>query len=265
MTRIITGLLAIVGWLALLYCQSFLLFWLVISFISLIGASEYYSICLKKEGFFLRIPFILSTLLPILATYYKRLDLVLALLVVSLTANACMTVFSAAKLQSPFDLLIKAHFGSLYIGLFTACLILFMAWPDGARWLLFLSTITAASDTGAYFVGKSIGRNKLCPSISPGKTIAGFIGGMVCGTICALLVAGAVFDAVNLVALTLCALLLSALGVVGDLVESLLKRSMNIKDSGSILPGHGGVLDRVDSLLLTAPALYFLIYFQLLG
>ncbi len=265
MTRIITGLLATAGWLALLYSQSFLLFWLIISFISLIGANEYYSTCLKKEDFFLRPPFILSALLPILAAYYKRPDLVFALLIVSLVANSCITVLSASKLQSPFDILIKAHFGSLYLGLFTACLVLFMAWPDGALWLLFLTTITAASDTGAYFVGKSIGKNKLCPSISPGKTIEGFIGGMVCGTICSLLVAYAVFDTVNLVALTLVAMLLSALGVIGDLVESLLKRSMNVKDSGSILPGHGGVLDRIDSLLLTAPVLYFLNYFHLLG
>lgn len=265
MKRIITGLLAIAGWLALLYSQSFLLFWLVISIISLIGANEYYSICLKKDGLFLRIPLIASALLPILATYYKRPDLVFALLIFSLVANACITVFNAAKLHSPFDILVKANFGSLYLGLFTSCLVLFMAWPDGAAWLLFLTTITAASDTGAYFIGKSVGKNKLCPSISPGKTIEGFIGGMICGTLCSLLVATAVFDSVNPVALTLCAMLLSALGVVGDLVESLLKRSMNVKDSGSILPGHGGVLDRVDSLLLTAPVLYFLNFFHLLG
>ncbi len=265
MTRIITGLLAITAWLALLYSQSFLLFWLAIFLISLLGANEYYSICLKKDEFFLRIPFIFTALLPLLVTYYKQPDLVFALLIVSLVANACITIFSAAKLQSPFDILVKANFGSLYLGLFTSCLVLFMAVPDGAAWILFLTTITAASDTGAYFVGKSLGKNKLCPSVSPGKTIEGFIGGMVCGTLCALLVAYAVFDSINPVSLILCAMLLSALGVVGDLVESMLKRSMKVKDSGSILPGHGGILDRADSLLLTAPVLYFLNFFHLLG
>jgi phosphatidate cytidylyltransferase len=265
MVRIITGLLAIAGWLALLYSQSFFLFWLAITFISMIGANEYFSICLKKDGKHLQIPLILSALLPLLVSWYTRPDLIFAFLIVSLIANACIIVFSAARLHVPFDILIKANFCSIYLGLFTAFLVLLMAQPNGAAWILFLTSITAASDTGAYFTGKSIGKNKLCPAISPGKTIEGFIGGMVCGTICALLVAYAVFDNFNVVALTICAMLLSALGVVGDLVESLLKRSMNVKDSGSILPGHGGVLDRADSLLLTAPLLYFLNFFHLLG
>jgi len=264
MVRIITGLLAVAGWLALLYSQSFLLFWLVITAISIIGAHEYYSICLKKDNAQLKIFFIFSGLLPIIATLNKHTDLVVALFIAALILNACITLFSAAKLPQPFEILLKANFGTLYLGLFPACLILFMAEPHGAAWLLFLTTITAASDTGAYFIGKSFGKNKLCPSVSPGKTVEGFIGGMFCGTLFSLLVAVAVFDSVNFIALTMCALLLSALGVVGDLVESLLKRSMNVKDSGSLLPGHGGILDRVDSLLFTAPVLYYLYTFHLL-
>ncbi len=265
MKRIITGLFIAAGWLAILYAQSFFLFWLVICGLSLIAAYEYFSICFKHEGREFLWPFISVTLLPLFVTYFKRPDLVYALLVFSLLYNTVLTVFIASRLTKPFELLLKTCFGSVYIGLFTACLALIMAQPCGASWLLFLTAITAASDTGAYFLGKTFGKRKLCPSISPNKTVEGFLGGLLCGTAGALLVAFLLFDGVNTAQLASAAILLSALGVVGDLVESLLKRSMDVKDAGSILPGHGGILDRIDSLLLTAPVMYYLLSFNLLG
>lgn len=265
MKRILTGLVAIVGWLALLYSQWFLLFWLTISIISLFGAYEFLTISLQEEGK-KRLPaLLLICLIPLFISYFQRMDLVFALLICALIVNACFVVFSAANIEKPFDFLVKTNFAIIYTGLFGACLVLTMAQPNGAAWLLFLTTITAASDTGAYFVGKSLGKNKLCPSISPGKTVEGFIGGMLSGTGCALLVAYLVFNDANLFRLAIAALFLSVLGVIGDLVESLFKRGMGVKDSGTILPGHGGILDRVDSLLLTAPILYLLISFHLLG
>lgn len=265
MQRIITGLLAIICWLALLYSQSFLLLWMTITIIVLIGSNEFYKICLTKDERFLNPFFIATSLLPLLAAFYKRADLVFFLLVFSLVLNTCLTVITAAKVRHPFELLMKANFGSFYVGLFSAFLPLIMAGQNGAAWLLFLTTITAASDSGAYFVGRAMGRNKLCPSISPGKTVEGFIGGLVCGTVVAVLVGIAVFDRANILPLALIAFILSALGVVGDLAESLLKRSMGVKDSGTLLPGHGGILDRVDSLLLTAPVLYYILFFNLAG
>ena len=101
MARIITGLVAVAGWLTLLYLQSFLIFWLAISIICLIGANEYYSICLKKDGSHLRVFFTFSTLLPLIATLNKHSHHVVALLIVSLILNACITLFNAAKLSQP--------------------------------------------------------------------------------------------------------------------------------------------------------------------
>jgi len=265
MKRIITGLLAVAGWLALLYSQSFIFFWLIITAISLIAALEFFSICLQNEEKTLRPLLVAITLLPVAATWFQRTDLVYVSFIAALMLVAVLAVFKAAQLQKPFDLLLKASFGTMYTGLFTAHVILFMALPEGSAWLLFLTTITAASDTGAYFTGMTLGRHKLCPSISPKKTVEGFIGGMLCGTGFALLVAILLFDEVNLLRFAAAALFFSALGVVGDLVESLLKRSMGVKDSGTILPGHGGILDRADSLLLTAPVLYYLVSYHLLG
>ena len=265
MKRIITGLVAAAAWLALLYSQSFSLFWLVIAGLSLIAAHEFFTICLPQEGGHLRPLLVPAAVLPVLAAWLQRPDLVYIAFIAATILLAILTVVSAAPLKNPFDFLLKASFGTMYTGLFTAHLVLLMAVPAGAKWLLFLTTITAASDTGAYFTGKSFGRHKLCPTISPKKTVEGFIGGMICGTTGAVLVGVYLLDSINIYLFAAAALFLAALGVVGDLVESLLKRSTGVKDSGHILPGHGGILDRVDSLLLTAPALYYLVSCNFLG
>jgi len=264
MKRIITGLVAAAAWLALLYFQSFSLFWLVLSGLSLVAAHEFFAICLPREGGHLRPLLIPVAALPVLAAWLQRPDLVFIAFIAATILLAILTVVSADRLKNPFDFLLKTSFGTMYTGLFSAHLVLLMAAPAGAKWLLFLTTITAASDTGAYFTGKSFGRHKLCPTISPKKTVEGFVGGLICGTAGAMLVALFLLDGINILLIS-AALFLAALGVVGDLVESLLKRSAGVKDSGHILPGHGGILDRVDSLLLTAPALYYLISCNLLG
>jgi phosphatidate cytidylyltransferase len=113
-----------------------------------------------------------------------------------------------------------------------------------------------ATDSGAYFIGKSMGKTKLWPDISPNKTVEGSIGGIICAMIIA-----ALFVFITNIHATLWSLLgttiiLSAFGQLGDLVESAFKRHFNVKDSGKILPGHGGILDRFDSLLFVWPLLH---------
>lgn len=114
-----------------------------------------------------------------------------------------------------------------------------------------------ATDSGAYFVGKATGKNKLWPEISPNKTVEGSIGGVVCALIVAVLFA--IFTEMNATILSLMAItvVLSIFGQIGDLVQSAFKRHFGVKDSGNILPGHGGILDRFDSLLFVLPLLHF--------
>jgi phosphatidate cytidylyltransferase len=114
-----------------------------------------------------------------------------------------------------------------------------------------------ATDSGAYFIGKAMGRTKLWPDISPNKTVEGSIGGIICAmVIAALFVLITNIDA-SLWSLLGITIVLSAFGQLGDLVESALKRHFGVKDSGKILPGHGGILDRFDSLLFVWPLLHF--------
>jgi phosphatidate cytidylyltransferase len=134
-------------------------------------------------------------------------------------------------------------------------------WDNNSRglaWLLFVITVTWLSDTGAYLVGRAIGKTPLIPSISPKKTREGLLGGVLGGVACGL-VANAIFGLdVPLLAAAAVALVLVVAGVLGDLVESLMKRQAGVKDSGSIIPGHGGMLDRIDALLFTWMAGYYL-------
>ena len=131
----------------------------------------------------------------------------------------------------------------------------------GRNWLLFTLAGTAACDTGAYAVGRLIGRHQMAQAVSPNKTWEGAIGGFAIA-VAAMLAVGAVpvFDlGVGLWEQAVVAVAVGAIGQVGDLVESALKRTANAKDSGSIMPGHGGLLDRIDSLLFALPAVYYLL------
>jgi phosphatidate cytidylyltransferase len=131
------------------------------------------------------------------------------------------------------------------------------AWPlvnQGHVWLLTALMIVWATDTGAYFAGRKFGRRKLSPRISPNKTVEGLLGGAATGIVVALAMAplaGASLGQLPLVAVAALATVLFS--VVGDLFESLLKRHVGVKDSGTLIPGHGGVLDRIDSVLAALP------------
>ncbi|MGD6775342.1 MULTISPECIES: phosphatidate cytidylyltransferase [Bacillaceae] len=114
------------------------------------------------------------------------------------------------------------------------------------------------TDSGAYFIGKSMGKTKLWPEISPNKTVEGSLGGVICAIVLALIFHFVVDFDHSLFITIIIASLLSIFGQIGDLVESALKRHYKIKDSGSILPGHGGILDRFDSLLFVLPLLHFI-------
>lgn len=130
--------------------------------------------------------------------------------------------------------------------------------PDQGRWIVFAMFVMIwLNDTGAYLVGSAIGRHKLFPSVSPGKTWEGWAGGTVFAVASAFILKycfPSLYEGVGTGPLVAMAGIVAVFGTWGDLVESRIKRSLHVKDSGHIMPGHGGILDRIDSLLLVAPA-----------
>ena len=129
----------------------------------------------------------------------------------------------------------------------------------GRYWLLFTLAGTSASDTGAYAVGRLTGRHQMAPSLSPNKTWEGAGGGFIVSVL-AMTAVGLLLDlGVPLWQYVLVALMVASVAQIGDLFESFLKRRAEVKDSGSIMPGHGGLLDRIDSILFALPAVYYLV------
>ncbi|WP_108669660.1 phosphatidate cytidylyltransferase [Peribacillus acanthi] len=128
----------------------------------------------------------------------------------------------------------------------------------GLIYIFFALFTIWATDSGAYFVGRSMGKRKLWPEISPNKTIEGSIGGIICAWIVAILFAFLSHIDTTLFQLLIMATLISIFGQMGDLVQSAFKRHYGVKDSGNLLPGHGGILDRLDSLIFVLPILHVL-------
>jgi phosphatidate cytidylyltransferase len=178
--------------------------------------------------------------------------------VFAFTGPALYYLFRPGDISTAAERLAYTVFGILYGGLLFSFLALIKRdlGPAGADTIVLVLTTAWLSDTGGYFAGKFLGKRKLYPAVSPNKTWAGAIGGVV-----AALAGGFVLQHWRLRELAVVDVVVlagvgSVLGQLGDLVESLIKRSRGVKDSGAILPGHGGLLDRLDAVLVIAPWFY---------
>ncbi len=165
---------------------------------------------------------------------------------------------------APFDKMIASVgatvLGVLYVVMLGGHLVAVRMLPEqklAAHLLFFFFLIIMGSDTGAYYTGRAFGRHKLAPKISPGKTWEGAIGGMLASLLMAVVAHYWFFPELKLKAALPLAAAMNVLGVIGDLTESALKRGADAKDAAKILPGHGGLLDRLDSLLFNAPLIYY--------
>jgi phosphatidate cytidylyltransferase len=146
--------------------------------------------------------------------------------------------------------------GVLYCGLLVATAVGLRALPHGLSWLLLALLVTWSNDTGAYLIGRCFGRHKLYDRVSPSKTWEGFLGGSAASIAAAFIARLTFFPALGQSDAWLVAVPASLLGPLGDLSESMLKRAHGVKDSGKLMPGHGGLLDRVDAILFSLPYVY---------
>jgi phosphatidate cytidylyltransferase len=154
------------------------------------------------------------------------------------------------------DLMVSV-LGLLYIPLLLGHFIWLRYLSDGQWWIFWLLAVIMAEDTVAFYCGRTFGKTKLYPEVSPGKTWVGVVGGMVAAVIVGLALGRWALPQMSLAALGELALFLAVVGLLGDLFESMLKRQAQVKDTSELLPGHGGMLDRLDSLLFAAPAVVY--------
>lgn len=159
--------------------------------------------------------------------------------------------------QAP-HLVAKQVIGLIYIPIFLSFLIFIRFGENGSQWIFWLLCIVAGGDIGAFYVGTYLGRHKLCPWVSPKKTIEGSIGGLTANVVVALLFKMMLLPDLAVWPSVALALTIGCAGQVGDLFASEFKRTAGIKDSGTLLPGHGGFLDRLDALLFASPLAYLL-------
>lgn len=180
-------------------------------------------------------------------------ELLMGYAVMTLAALSLATLSEGHRWNDALVILL----GVLYIGFPLSTVVSTRALSDGQWLVLFLAVVTWASDTGAYYAGTLWGKHPLLPSISPKKTVEGVLGGLVLAVGVALLAQQWFATQLSLSDAFMLGILLTIVGLVGDLFESFIKRRTGVKDSGGILPGHGGMLDRLDSLLFTAPTFYY--------
>ncbi|MFX4260894.1 phosphatidate cytidylyltransferase [Pelotomaculum propionicicum] len=177
----------------------------------------------------------------------------------TITIILFMHLLATVALYPRYSLLDSAGtmMGTLYVGLLNYFYLLRMM-PDGWIWLIFTLTATWATDTAAYFVGMVFGRRRIAPALSPKKTVEGAVGGFI-GSILVAGVFSYIYTFLPMSKVLLLGLSLGAAAQVGDLLESAFKRQAGVKDSSALIPGHGGILDRIDSTLFTAPLVYYFV------
>ncbi len=271
MKRVLTALVLIPLVLALVIERPYWLVDLAVALVAELALWEYLNLADSSGVKTARIASFISVALLYIATYWRPE------LLASLTGAITLAILIVCAFRSPLDRVLPdaafSVFGILYIGLSLTTLPLLSQWDNGPALLIFLLFVVWSGDTAALYIGRAWGRRKLAPAISPGKTWEGSIAS-ICGSllitglllwlaiflqargITTLLYPGSVFRWLIL------AVIINVAAQVGDLIESAIKRGAGVKDSGTLLPGHGGVLDRIDALLLAAPILWYALIIQ---
>ena len=233
------------------------LFFVLIFSAAIIGLMEFFEITSPDLPRFIRLSLYLLTFLLFAAIFVRQILLVPAIVVFwAFVPMIYYMLTRASHDQKCTESIGNAVLGPVYVVLPLVMLVLIDLRLNGSKWVFFLLLIVFSSDTSAFYVGKYFGRHKLHKAVSPNKTWEGAVGGLV-GSVFASLIFLRIMPSplmgLNIIILVL---VLAVAGQIGDLAESMLKRNCGIKDSGKILPGHGGLLDRIDGLLFSIPVLY---------
>ena len=227
-----------------------------------LGLIEYYQLAERAGARGGRVQGILAAAALLSAFYCQQHQWIVAVLAALVVVELSVQLFTHTDLRATIVAAAATVFGVIYVAVLGGYLIALRVVTDDAahlpaKLLSLFFLIVFAGDTGAYYTGRTLGRHKLAPRISPGKTIEGLIGGLTANVVAALIAHYTFFPELKLAHAVPLALVMGGLGVIGDLCESMLKRGAQTKDAAQIIPGHGGLLDRLDSIVFNAPLLYY--------
>jgi phosphatidate cytidylyltransferase len=230
----------------------------MVAIIAILGSIEFFRIAIAPKieplTYFIILVIVLLSISPFYSTFIPKHVVLTLSIIVSLS----WLVF-LPKRDGVFLKWVWLLAGTIYLGWMLSFWTELRNLANGREWTYLSILVIMASDTSAYFIGRAWGKHHMVPSISPKKTWEGAIGGLLASIVVAVGLGAAFSLSMNYLFLIIFGICIGVLAQIGDLVESLLKRNNGIKDSGTLLPGHGGILDRIDSFILTGAATCFLL------
>lgn len=258
--RWLSGLIMAAGLILFVVYAPPLLFLLLILFLTVLGLREFYAMSLPRIPPRERITgLLLGALIP-LSLSSKEPRCFIAGLALILLSLLILALFQQEEFPALVEKVSKHLLGLLYVSFLLAHFLLLRKLEWGRAWVLFTLVATYFGDTAAFYIGQSWGKKKLAPKISPSKTIEGGLGGVGGSVIGSLLFKIFFFPEFSVSHALALGFGVGVISQLGDLWESLIKRSAGVKDSGTLIPGHGGLLDRIDSVLFAGPFVYYYVW-----
>lgn len=236
----------------------------LVALFSVIGIAEFYRMALPERKLELPLAAVAGSALVFipLAGNDKLLISGIGLLFIGFSL---LFLFRIRNIETAARDVALALLAFLYIPFLLMHLVLLRQTPFGIQWLIVIMLIVMTNDSAAYYSGSAFGKHRLYPLVSPKKSIEGAIGGLLGSLVGTMLAKFTFFPQLTFTDAAVTAIVVGMVGQAGDLFESLLKRSFGVKDSGTLIPGHGGVLDRLDSILFAAPIAYYYVLFFFRG
>lgn len=267
--RVKTAAIALLLTLPIILWGKKLPFLFLIGAVTTLSLKEFYKLTLQGEKFPLFFSALFVSIVLLIWGYYNgnaipfRSDLVYTvLLLTTVTFSIFMlSLFNLVQFRYQSYPFLLSLFGLIYITIPSLLVVMIYSLRKGEWILFFILSIVWIGDTGAYVIGSRLGRHKLYPAVSPKKTIEGSLGSLIFSILASLVLTGYLLPEITLADALLLGLGISVASQLGDLSESLIKRRAGVKDSGNLFPGHGGMLDRIDSLLFAVPFVYFYLWF----
>jgi phosphatidate cytidylyltransferase len=255
--RWLTGIVLAAAILLFIFFGSLELLSVAIMLIAVVGIWEYNGIVFGREHMKEKIESVIFAILIPMVVLFGNAQLLVAVLAFSVMIVFMMFLWKVNETTLDVSLVARVIFGMIYIPLLTSHFILLRKLDQGIFWILLVLVTGIVGDTVAMYVGRAIGKRKLIPLVSPGKTVEGTIALIAGSTVAASLFGYFLFPAILTIHFVIIGFVGSIIGQLGDLSESAIKRNYGKKDASTLLPGHGGLMDRLDSLIFLAPFVYY--------